>query len=93
MQRLVVMLGGGVKNAGALTGSYAIMPTRGLMLTAKQQIQKVLEHLPEDCTLEDVQYQLYVLEKLRRRVAMADQGTDFVPQTEVEERMKKWLIK
>lgn len=63
------------------------------MLTAKQQVQKVLEQLPEDCSLEDVQYQLYVLEKLRRRVEMADQGADFVPQDEVEERMKKWLIK
>ncbi len=63
------------------------------MLTAKQQVQKVLEQLPEDCTLEDVHHQLYVLEKLRRRVEMADQGTDFVSQDEVEERMKKWLIK
>lgn len=63
------------------------------MLTAKQQVQKVLEQLPEDCTLEDVQYQLYVLEKLRRRVEMADQAADFVPHDEVEERMKKWLIK
>lgn len=63
------------------------------MLSTKQQVQKVLEQLPDDCTLEDVQYQLYVLEKLRRRVELADQGTDFVSQDEVEERMKKWLIK
>jgi hypothetical protein len=63
------------------------------MLSTKQQVQKVLEELPDDCTLEDVQYRLYVLEKLRRRVELADHGTDFVSQDEVEERMKKWLIK
>ncbi len=63
------------------------------MLSTKYQVRKVLEQLPEDCTLEDVQYQLYMLERLRRRVEMADQGTEFVPQSEVEERTKKWLIK
>ena len=63
------------------------------MLSTKQQVQKVLEQLPDDCSLEDVQYQLYVLEKLRRRVQMADAGAEVVPQDEVERRMQKWLTK
>jgi hypothetical protein len=63
------------------------------MLSTKQQVQKVLEQLPDDCSLEDVQYQLYVLEKLRRRVQMADEGAEVVPQDEVERRMQKWLTK
>ncbi len=62
-------------------------------MTAKEQVQKVLEQLPDDCSVEDVQYELYVLERLRRRVELADRGTDFVSQGEVEARMQKWLIK
>jgi hypothetical protein len=57
-------------------------------MTAKEQVQKVLEQLPDDCSVEDVQYQLYVLERLRRRVEMADRGNDFVSQSEVEARTR-----
>jgi hypothetical protein len=62
-------------------------------MTAKEQVQKVLEQLPDDCSVEDVQYELYVLERLRHRVELADRGSDFIPQSEVEARMQKWLIK
>ena len=34
------------------------------MQTAKQQAESVLRHLPDNCTLEDIQYHLYVLEKI-----------------------------
>jgi hypothetical protein len=57
---------------------------------AKQQVQKVLEQLPDDCSLEDVQYQLYVIQKIRSRSQMADAG-QFVSQKEAEKRMDKWL--
>lgn len=60
------------------------------MLNAKQQVLKVVEQLPDDCSIEDIQYQLYVLETLQRRVEMADQG-DFISQEEAEKRMDKWL--
>jgi len=46
--------------------------------------------LPDDCTLEDVQYQLYVIQKIRSRSQMADAG-QFVSQEEAEKRMEKWL--
>jgi len=61
------------------------------MVSVKRQIEKILEQLPDDCSVEEVQYHLYVVEKIRRRLEMADHE-DFVPQSEVEERMKKWLI-
>ncbi|HEV8291552.1 MAG TPA: hypothetical protein VGP94_06495 [Tepidisphaeraceae bacterium] len=52
---------------------------------AKQQVQKVLEQLPDDCSLEDVQYQLYVIQKIRARSQIADKG-DFISQAEAEKR-------
>jgi hypothetical protein len=58
--------------------------------TTKQQVRKVLEKLPDNCTLEDVQYELYVIQKIRTRSKMADAGK-FVSQEDAEKRMNKWL--
>ena len=60
------------------------------MSTAKDQVKALLQKLPDDCSLEDIQYHLYVVEKVRNGLAAAEsQGA--VPQAEVEERLGKWL--
>ncbi len=60
--------------------------------TAKDEIQSLLGKLPDDCTLEDVQYHLYVLGKIRRGIERAEsEGT--VSQEEVERRLAKWTAK
>jgi hypothetical protein len=59
--------------------------------TAKQDVQKLLQKLPEDCSVEDVQYHLYVLDKVRR--GLEDARTNGVlSQENVEDRLRKWLI-
>jgi len=35
------------------------------MATAKEEVEELLGKLPNDCSLEDIQYHLYVLEKVR----------------------------
>jgi len=60
------------------------------MGTAKHEIEALLKKLPDDCSLEDVQYHLYVLEKVRRGLNEArEQGT--ISQEQVEARLQKWL--
>ncbi len=60
------------------------------MGTAKQEVEALLNKLPDDCSLEDIQYHLYVIEKVRNGLEVADsQGT--ISQDEVEERLGKWL--
>jgi predicted transcriptional regulator len=59
---------------------------------AKSQAREVLDRLPDDCTIEDVQYHLYVADKLRRRLEQADAG-QAVPHAEAEKRLDKWRIK
>lgn len=60
------------------------------MNTAKDEIRSLLDKLPEDCSLEDVQYHLYVIEKLRHGIQVAEeQGT--YSREEAEARLKKWL--
>ena len=60
-------------------------------MTTKQQVERVLQSLPDDCTFEDVQYHLFVMERMRNRLEQADKG-DFIPHDEVEKRLAKWLI-
>jgi hypothetical protein len=62
------------------------------MNTAKSEVESLLRRLPEDCTLEDVQYHLYVVEKIRRGVELADtEGS--LTQEEVERRLSKWVTR
>jgi hypothetical protein len=61
------------------------------MSTTKQAIKSLLGQLPDNCSFEDVQYHLYVLEKIRQGAKSAEtQGT--IPQVKAEECLSKWLI-
>ena len=60
------------------------------MATAKEEVKELLGKLPNDCSLEDIQYHLYVLEKVRNGLEAAEtEGT--VPQEEAEAHLSKWL--
>ena len=60
------------------------------MATAKEDVEKLLGKLPENCSLEDIQYHLYVLEKVRNGLEAADtEGA--IPHDEAEERLSKWI--
>ena len=62
------------------------------MQTAKDEVRELLEKLPNNCSLEDVQYHLYILEKIKRGLQVAeDQGT--FTQEQAEQSLNKWLIK
>ena len=60
--------------------------------SVKGQVRDLLETLPEDRSIEDIQYHLYVSEKVRRSIEVADtRGTR--THNEAKERLSKWLIK
>jgi len=60
------------------------------MSTAKQSVESLLAQLPDDCSVEDIQYHLYVMEKVNRGLEDArTQGT--VSQQELEARVGRWL--
>lgn len=62
------------------------------METAKQQVEEILAGLPEDASLEDMQYHIFVRQKIEQGVADADAGRVF-SHAEVERRLAKWLTK
>ncbi len=62
------------------------------MQTAKREVSHLLKQLPKDCTLEDVQYHLYVMQKIQKGLRDAKEGRVYT-QDEVEKKMAKWLKK
>jgi len=62
------------------------------MSSAKEEVQALINRLPDDCSREDVQYHLYVLEKVQRGLETAD-TKGAVSQEEVERILDKWLTK
>ncbi len=62
------------------------------MNTAKKEVQSLLQKLPNDCTIEDIQYHLYVIEKINRGLERIKREGG-IPQEVVERRLAKWLVK
>jgi len=62
------------------------------MSTAKEEVKALLDKLPDDCSLEDVQYHLYVVEKIHRGIERAE-TEGVLSQDEVERKLNKWTSK
>lgn len=60
------------------------------MSSVKEQIIELIKALPEDSTLEDIHYHLYVCEKVERGLKAIDEGR-LVSQEDAEKRVQEWL--
>lgn len=61
------------------------------MNNIKQKIESILQQLPDDCSVEDIQYHLYVLEKVRQSLNLVG-IENTLKQEEIEGILSKWLI-
>jgi predicted transcriptional regulator len=59
------------------------------MQSAKQDAAMIAA-LPDDVSIEEIQYRLYVLEHIRAGLAELDAG-DGIPHEEVEAEFARWL--
>jgi predicted transcriptional regulator len=58
---------------------------------AKEAVRDLLDRLPDDCTVEDVLYHLYVLQSVERGQADVAAGRT-IPHEEVDRALRsKWL--
>jgi len=62
------------------------------METAKEQVQRILDVLPDDASLEDIQYHIYVRQKVDQGLADGDAGR-VVSHEEAMRRLDKWRIR
>ena len=60
------------------------------MPSAKQDAEAMIHALPDDATFEDMQYRLYVLEKIHLGSESLNMEGG-VPQDEARRRVAKWL--
>jgi hypothetical protein len=60
------------------------------MGSAKEEVEALLRRLPDDCTLEDIQYHIYVMEKIRLGVESAETQPTFTT-AEAKERLRRWI--
>ena len=62
------------------------------MATAKQVARDLLDSLPDDCSLEDISYHLYVWAKVEEGLRDLDEGR-VVPHEQVMREAAEWLRK
>ncbi len=60
------------------------------MPPAKEEVRRILELLPDDASLEDIQYHIYVRQKIERGLEDVAAGRT-ISEEEFEARMSKWL--
>ncbi len=60
------------------------------MSSPKAEARSMIEGLPEDASLEDIQYHLYVREKVKRGIGRAEtEGA--ISHEDAKARLGKWL--
>ena len=60
------------------------------MVAVKKEAQEMIQNLPDNCTYEDIQYHLYVVEKVKNGITRAEEG-ELSSHEDAKERMSKWL--
>lgn len=56
----------------------------------KKDLHELIERMPEDFTLEDLQYRLFILQKLEKAEDQLKQGIKTSTLNEMRELTKKW---
>jgi len=61
------------------------------MASPKQTVLELVRDLPEDASLEDIQYHLYVLQRVDKGLREVEEGK-VVSEDEMETRFAKWNV-
>ena len=62
------------------------------MNTAKEEVRKMLDRLPEGASFEEIQYQVYLLDEVTRGEEELARG-EGIEHEEVKRRLAKWVGK
>ena len=58
----------------------------------KETVRALLDRLPDDCSLDDVLYHLYVIQAVEQGRADAEAGRTLSHQEVAETLRRKWLV-
>lgn len=59
------------------------------MQPLKQEVMETLQRLPEDVDIDEIMYQLYVLDKLRKSREAIERG-DVIAQDDLKREIEQW---
>jgi hypothetical protein len=62
------------------------------MASPKEVAREILDSLPDDCSLEEIQYRLYVRQMVEEGRQDVRKG-NLVSQEEIEQDLERWLAK
>ena len=55
----------------------------------KNEVRRLLDSLPDEASYEDIQYHIYVQQKIDRGLEASERG-DFISDEEIEQRISRW---
>ena len=55
----------------------------------KEEVRRMLDTLSDEASYEDIQYHIYVQQKIDRGLEASDRG-DFISDEEIEQRIARW---
>jgi predicted transcriptional regulator len=55
----------------------------------KEEVRRLLETLPNEASYEDIQYHIYVQQKIDKGLEASESG-DFISDEEIERRIARW---
>jgi hypothetical protein len=55
----------------------------------KEEVRRLLETLPDEASYEDIQYHIYVQQKIDTGLEASERG-DFISDEEIEHRIARW---
>ena len=61
------------------------------MLATKKKVKDLLDRLPDDCSLDDVVYHLYVVQKVEAGLSDVAAGRVIPHEVVAEELRRKWI--
>ena len=61
-------------------------------MTAKDTVRALLDRMPNDCSLDDVLYQVYVLQAVGRGLADGEAGRVIPHEQVAADLRRKWLL-
>ena len=60
------------------------------MNTVKKEVINLLDKLPDSCTIEEIQYHLYVINKVKTGIDRADKEGE-ISEKEAKQRLNRWI--
>ena len=62
----------------------------GTGMTVKEQVLEVITRMPDDSTLDDIGYELYVIESVQKGLDELDRG-EYLTHEQAKEKLQKWV--